>query len=82
MNVVFLSPLPLNLLSEMAQHLTKLNLAELISALPLHLMFIRHAATHPQINPVVSKHECMQVYSLICGFRNTTVFLIHYSIPD
>ena len=51
---VFFSPLPLNLLSEMAQHLTKLSLTELISALPLHLMFIRHAATCPQINPIVS----------------------------
>ena len=48
------SPLPLNLLSEMAQHLTKLNLPELISSLPLHLQFIKHAAAHPQINPVVS----------------------------
>lgn len=51
--LVFNSPLPLNLLSEITQHLTKLNLAELISALPLHLQFIKHAATHPQINPVV-----------------------------
>lgn len=38
----------------MAQHLTRLSLAELISAFPLHLQFIRHALTHPQINPVVS----------------------------
>ena len=55
--IVVLSPLPLNLLSEMAQHLIGLSLTELISALHLHLQFIRHALTHPQINPVVSSNQ-------------------------
>ena len=47
------SPVPLNLLAAMTQHLATTKLSLVLSHLQLYLTFIEHAATHLQINPLV-----------------------------
>ncbi len=56
------SCLPLNVLSEITQYLVTVELSQILIYLYLHLLFIRHAATNPQISPIVCVYT-ISVYS-------------------
>ena len=53
MHTRYTSSLPLNILSEITQYLVMVDLSQILIYLHLHLLFIRHAATNPQISPSV-----------------------------
>jgi len=53
------SPLPLSILSEFSQYLSTTKLPDLLDDLPPYLSFIKHAATHTQINPLVKDLMCI-----------------------
>ncbi len=55
------SSLPLNVLSEITQYLVTVELSQILIYLYLHLLFIRHAATNPQISPIV----CIYTTSIV-----------------
>ena len=58
------SCLPLNVLSEITQYLVTVELSQILIYLYLHLLFIRHAATNPQISPIVCVYTIhVSVYS-------------------
>ena len=48
------SPLPLMVLADYSQQLASSKLPDLLAHLPLHLLFLRQAAAHTQIQPLVS----------------------------
>lgn len=63
---VSFSPLPLAILSEFSQFLFTTKLPDLLDDLPLHLSFIKRAAAHAQINPLVSRVLCTVHVCMCC----------------